>query len=85
MSGRVPVGAAICTIIGAFFIFIGGFAEAALIAFFAAFTPGGHSFAHVLEIAGLSVGILVGVMGVLMLINPEHAKIWGGSPSSWPS
>jgi hypothetical protein len=77
MNGRVPVGAAVCTILGAFFIFLGGLLEATFIAIFAAFTPGPHGFAHGFEIAGLSVGVLIGVMGLLMLVTPELSKVWG--------
>lgn len=73
MSHHRPIGAAVCTLIGGFFITVVGFWLALLGTAFAFFLHGFAAFFFI----GLAVGLLTIVMGVLMLVAPGAKTAWG--------
>jgi len=67
-----PVGAAVLTIVGGFFIMLGGIGVALIGAIFAIFGVWSAFF-----LLGIGVGFLTILMGVLMLVVPRGHAAWG--------
>lgn len=67
-----PIGAGVLTIVGAFFILLGGVGFAVIGAIFAVFGVSSAFF-----FLGLLVGALTLIMGVLMIAVPSGHTVWG--------